>query len=63
MEELQSPTEAVVGNHLQLDISASLGWEGELLQGQGVLLLSAVLQSPMNYFLPRSILPQSTKNY
>ena len=60
IEELQSPTQAIVGHHLQLDVSACLGKEGELLQWQGVLLLSAVLQSFFNHFFPRSTLTHGT---
>ena len=60
VEELEAAARAVVGRPLVLDVPARVDREGELLQGQGVLLLPAVLQSLFNNFLPRSTLTHGT---
>ena len=56
VEELEAAARAVMGHTLVLDVPARVDREGELLQGQGVLLLPAVLQPlHVEHFFPRTI--------
>ena len=62
VEELEAAARAVVGHPLVLDVPARVDREGELLQGQGVLLLPAVLQPlHVKHFFPRPILTPDAK--